>query len=83
MRAKTVNDVPESQVQQALSQAGTTPEEAEAIFRLTSLPTYDERFVVPPMAREMAIEEQLPPPGPSAHKSAAGFGFRKAPQRRW
>ncbi|MEK7778343.1 MAG: nitrate reductase subunit beta [Chloroflexota bacterium] len=83
MRAKTVNDVPESQVQQALSQAGTTPEEAEAIFRLTSLPTYDERFVVPPMAREMAIEEQLPSQGPSAHKSAAGFGFRKAPQRRW
>ncbi|MFQ5875998.1 MAG: nitrate reductase subunit beta, partial [Dehalococcoidia bacterium] len=57
MRSQRVKDVSEAEAQQALSQGMTTPEEAEAIFRLTSLPTFEERFVVPPMAREMAIEE--------------------------
>ncbi|HAL46335.1 MAG: nitrate reductase subunit beta [SAR202 cluster bacterium] len=80
MRSKTVNDIPAAEAAQALAQAGTTAEEVEAIYRLTALPTYQERFVVPPMAREVAIEQTL---DPSQHKPAAGFGFRKAPQRRW
>ncbi len=80
MRSKTVNDIPAAEAEQALAQAGTTAEEVEAIYRLTALPTYQERFVVPPMAREVAIEQTL---DPSQHKPAAGFGFRKAPQRRW
>ena len=55
-------------------------EEVEAIVRLTALPTFDERFVVPPLAREQAIEQTL---DPFSHKPAAGFGFREAPKRRF
>ncbi|MBI2940196.1 MAG: nitrate reductase subunit beta, partial [Chloroflexi bacterium] len=80
MRSQRVKDVPEADVQQALALANATPAEVEAIFRLTSLPTFEERFVVPPMAREMAIEQTL---DPYTHKPEAGFGVRQAPARRW
>ena len=33
-----------------LREADSTPEEAEAIYRLTSLCTFEERFVIPPIA---------------------------------
>ncbi|MBI2504069.1 MAG: nitrate reductase subunit beta [Candidatus Latescibacteria bacterium] len=80
MRAQRVKDVPETEVQQALTQAQTTPAEAEAIWRLTSMPTFEERFVVPPLAREMAIESMV---DPFTRKQEAGFGKREAPERRW
>jgi nitrate reductase beta subunit len=80
MRSQRVQDVSEAEVQQALTQGQTTPEEAEAIFRLTSLPTFEERFVIPPMAREVAIESTM---DPLTRKQEAGFGFREAPARRW
>ncbi len=79
-RGQTVKDVPEAEVQKALRLGKTDPKEVEAIFRLTSLPTYDERFVVPPMAREMAIETTT---DPSKHKPETGFGSRKPAERRW
>jgi nitrate reductase beta subunit len=79
-RAEKVKDVPEAEVQQALAQGKTNPEEVEAIFRLTSMPTFEERFVIPPLAREEAIEETV---DPFTHKPEAGFGFRQAGKRRW
>lgn len=79
-RAETVKDYPAEEVEQALASGRTTPEEVEAIFRLTALPSFDERFVVPPLAREQAIEQTL---DPYTHKPAAGFGFREAPERRF
>lgn len=78
MRAKTVKDVPEAEVQEALRVGGTTAEEVEAIYRLTALPTYEERFVVPPLAREIAVEQTR---DPFTQKREGGFGFRKAPAR--
>ena len=80
MRHQKVKDVSQAEVQQALALGNTTPEEVEAIFRLTALPTFDERFVVPPLERETAIEQTL---DPHTHKQHAGFGFRQAPERRW
>ena len=80
MRAQKVKDVSEAEVQRALAEGQTTPEEAEAIFRLTSLPTFEERFVIPPLAREEAIESAL---DPLTHKQQVGFGFNQAPTRRW
>ena len=68
----------QEEIQQALSLGNTTAEEVEAIYRLTALPTYEERFVVPPMGREIAIGETL---DPYKHKPAAGFGFRQVPKR--
>ena len=79
-RQQRVKDITAEEVQQALAIGKTTPEECEAIFNLTSLPTMEERFVIPAMAREEAIEQSL---DPYTHKPAAGFGYREAPARRW
>lgn len=88
MRYKKVGDVPLGEVQRALELGQTTPEECEAIWRLTSLPTFEERFVVPPLAREMAVENQFPELDPErrnypTYRAEVGFGFRKGPSRRW
>ncbi|MBI4546153.1 MAG: nitrate reductase subunit beta, partial [Gemmatimonadetes bacterium] len=80
MRGRRVADVPAAEVEEALALGATTPEEAEAIFRLTAMPTFEERFVVPPLARETAVEATV---DPYAHKPAAGFGSRQPPERRW
>ena len=80
MRAKTVGDMPESEAMEALAQGGITAEIAEAIHRLTALPTYNQRFVIPPMAREVAVGETT---DPFNHKPAAGFGQLKPAERRW
>ena len=80
MRNKTVKDVTNAEVEAALAQGNTSSEEIEALYRLTALPTYDERFVVPPMAREQAVDETE---GSYNHKREGGFGSRKAPARRW
>ncbi|MBI1880624.1 MAG: nitrate reductase subunit beta, partial [Chloroflexi bacterium] len=80
MRFRRVQDRPEAEVQQVLVRGNTTPEEAEAIWRLTSMATFEERFVIPPLAREMAIETMVEP---YQHKPAVGFGFKQAADRRW
>ncbi len=79
-RSQRAGDVPQSEVDKALSIAGMTEDEAEAIFRLTSLPTYEERFVIPPMAREVAVEQTR---DPYTQKAAGGFGRTKPPERRF
>ncbi|MEJ2287659.1 MAG: 4Fe-4S dicluster domain-containing protein [Deinococcales bacterium] len=61
-----------------LDQAGMSLEEAEAMYCLTTLPTLDERFVLPPYHREAAIEAAN---DPLAHKGATGFGSLRAPER--
>jgi nitrate reductase beta subunit len=79
-RAEKVKDVPEADVLEALAQGNTTPEEAEAIFQLTAMPTFEERFVIPPEAREEAIEKTE---DTFTHKREAGFGFTQEGKRRW
>jgi nitrate reductase beta subunit len=61
-----------------LREAECSRDEAEAIYRLTSLCTFDDRFVIPPMHREEAIEMME---DPLEHKQNAGFGFLTAPKR--
>ena len=61
-----------------LAEAGTNPAEVEAIYRLTTLPTLAERFVIPQYHREMAVEAWT---DPLAHKGETGFGYVQAPQR--
>ncbi len=77
-RSKTVGDLEPGEAEQALRDAGCTPEEAEAIYRLTSLPTWEDRFVIPPYQREESIEAL---DDPYKHHGEAGFGFRKKPVR--
>jgi nitrate reductase beta subunit len=77
-RAESVGDVEDGQAAQALSAAGLTREAAEAIYRLTSLPSPQDRYVIPPMGREMAIETLT---DPHTHRGETGFGRRRVPRR--
>jgi len=61
-----------------LREADCSVEEAEAIYKLTSLCTFEERFVIPPMHREQAIEMLE---DPQEHKQGVGFGFLAGPRR--
>jgi nitrate reductase beta subunit len=55
-RLKTVGDVDAERLNAALAELGTDPEELNAIYRLTTLATDKERFVIPPSHREQAEE---------------------------
>ena len=77
-RARTVGDVDMATAERMLREADCSPEEAEAIYELTSLCTFEDRFVIPPMHREEAIEMLEDPLG---HKQSVGFGFLSGPRR--
>lgn len=78
-RMETVGDMDVSVVKQALAEVGCCEKEAEEIYRLTSLPTVEDRYVIPPMHREEAM--QMLNDDVLADKGEAGFGFRQAPAR--
>jgi nitrate reductase beta subunit len=77
-RAVTVGDVEMRVAERMLREADCSIPEAEAIYRLTSLCSFDERFVIPPMHREEAIQMLE---DPLAHKQSVGFGFIEGPRR--
>jgi nitrate reductase beta subunit len=77
-RALTVGDVEMAVAERMLREADSSPEEAEAIHRLTSLCTFEDRFVIPPMHREEAIQMMV---DPLEHKQSVGFGFMAGPRR--
>jgi len=77
-RALSVGDVTPEQARKLLAEADATVDEAEAIYRLTSIAPFEERFVIPPMHREEAIamlEDTL------EAKGFEGFGLRRRPER--
>jgi nitrate reductase / nitrite oxidoreductase, beta subunit len=77
-RAQTVGDIAHEQAERAVQLGGTNPEEIEAIYRLTSLAGFEERFVIPPMYREKAIELiQIT----QNDQEGGGMGFLHEPQR--
>lgn len=77
-RSITVGDIDEATVARMLREADCSAEEADAIYRLTSLCTFEDRFVIPPMHREEAIQMME---DPLEHKKSTGFGFVGAPRR--
>ncbi len=77
-RAITVSGELDEEARKALAAAGLTAEVAQAIFELTAKPTFEQRFVVPPLGRETAIESVI---DPLRHKAEAGFGFRREAKR--
>ncbi len=77
-RAVTTGDIPQEQADRLLKEAGCTPEEADRIYHLTALAPFDDRFVIPPMHREEAIEML---DEPLEAKGFAGMGIRKRPER--
>jgi nitrate reductase beta subunit len=77
-RALTVGDVELAVAERMLREADSSPEEADAIYRLTALCTFEERFVIPPAHREEALEMLR---DPQEHRQEVGFGFLAAPRR--
>ncbi len=77
-RAVTVGDVDMATAERMLREADCDVAQAEAIYRLTSLCTFDDRFVIPPMHREEALQMLE---DPMEHKGSVGFGFTAPPQR--
>ena len=77
-RNVTVGDITSEKVEAALKGAGLDAETADAIYKLTSLAKFDERFVIPPAHREQALE-MLEFTGDT--KGSTGFGFKEEPAR--
>ena len=77
-RWKTVGDIDEAQVKRVLKDTGLTRSSAEAIYKLTSLAKFNDRFVVPPAHREQALE-MLEFTGDS--RGSIGFGIKQRPER--
>ncbi len=78
MRRKTVEGEIDAATLEALENVGLTVETAEAIYKLTTLPTMQERFVLPPYHREMSVETLK---DPLRHKGEAGLGYNQPPKR--
>jgi nitrate reductase beta subunit len=79
-RAQTVGDISPEETERALAEGRTSPEEVEEIYRLTSLSTFDDRFVIPPFLPEQALESFK---DPFTHSTEAGFNVRRESKRRW
>lgn len=79
-RQVTVGDVKQEVVDQAMSEVNLAADTADAIFRLTALATFDERFVIPPAHREESIEMLE---STADVKGNTGFGFKEKPERGW
>jgi nitrate reductase / nitrite oxidoreductase, beta subunit len=77
-RSKTVGDISAEQARRDMEEAQSGPEELEAVYRLTSLSAFEERFVIPPFLRERAIENTV---DPGTHKGEAGIGYLRPPKR--
>jgi nitrate reductase beta subunit len=82
MHASKTSSAPAEYVDAALKRASMNEETAKAIWHLTSLATVEDRFVIPPMYREMGIE-MLQNNDPFKDRSESGFGYRDEPKRSW
>ena len=76
-RGLQVDDLAPGAAAQALSLAGLSAEQADAIYRLTTLASMRERVVVPAMEREAQTEPTLEPQA----QYASGFAFLRSPVR--
>jgi len=72
-RQITVGDVPDDTVKQALADTELTPQLADDIYYLTSLATFDDRFVIPAAHREQAVEMME---FTGDVRGSTGFGFK-------
>ena len=77
-RRQSVEGEVDAIAQAALAEAGLSLPQAEAIYKLTTQPDMEERFVLPPYHREMSVEAHL---DPLRHKGQTGLGYVDAPSR--
>jgi nitrate reductase beta subunit len=71
-RWQSVRDLAEAEVQKILREARTTPEEVEAIYQMTAIPTQYQRYVLPPLQREEAVQNTC---SPEVCKGCSGFSL--------
>jgi len=77
-RRTSVEGETDAAAQEALKKAGLSPEMADAIYNLTTIPTLSERFVLPPYHRESSVEGLR---DPLTHKGEVGLGYIQPPRR--
>ncbi len=77
-RSEQLHDLDKGDVEAIMREANLTDKEAEEIYRMTSMPTVYERFVLPPLQREEAIETKL---DPEVCKGCTGCGELNTPKR--
>ena len=77
-RNVTVTDLEQSEVEDIMAKTGLDEETADAIFILTSLAKFNQRFIIPEAHREEAME-LLENTGDV--KGNTGFGFLEKPER--
>ena len=77
-RGVTVGDLNTAEISTAMNEVQMDADTADAIFRLTALATFDERFVIPAAHREESIEMLE---NTADVKGNTGFGFKEKPAR--
>ncbi|MBI4302796.1 MAG: nitrate reductase subunit beta, partial [Chloroflexi bacterium] len=77
-QAKSVGNLSEHQANSLLTEAECASVEAEEISRLTALPRFEDRFVLPPYHREEVIATFSEP---LQQKGQTGLGLSKPPKR--
>ena len=78
-RQVTVGDISAEKAERALQESGLTAEMADDIYRLTSLATFEDRFVIPAAHREQAMEMME---FTGDKKGSTGFGFKEGTAKR-
>jgi nitrate reductase beta subunit len=78
MRRKTVDCAIDQDTLSMISELGLTTKDVEGIYELTTQPTPEKRFVLPPYHREMSVEMLG---DPLARKGEEGLGYVQAPRR--
>ncbi len=77
-RNVTVGDLTEAEAKELMEKAKVDEKTANDIYGLTSLATFEERFVIPPAHREESIEMIE---ATADFKGETGFGFKERPAR--
>jgi len=77
-RAQDVDDVDQKKVDAVLREAHLSAEDAEDIYNLTALSSMNERYVMPPIQREEAVESTC---SPEMCKGQCGLGNTTTPER--
>lgn len=77
-RSEQLHDIDKGKIEAIMREANLTEKEAEEIYKMTSMPTVYERFVLPPIQREEAIEAKL---DPEVCKGCTGCGELNTPKR--
>lgn len=78
-RSSTLDDVDREKLTKILREAGLTENQANDIYKLSSLPGPEDRFMIPPIQREEAVENTTC--SPDKCKGSCGLGKTQTPER--